>query len=135
MSREVIAPAGQPPPFGVWSPAIAVPAGRLLFVSGLTARLPDGSVTGLGDVAAQTRQVCANLDAVLRAAGGTLSDVASVTVYVVDIAGFDRIHAVRREYFPTDPPASAMVEVSRLVDPRCLIEISAIAVLVQEVST
>jgi len=84
---------------------------------------------GEGDIAAQTRQVCQNLDATLRAAGGTLADVVSVCVYALDVEQFDAIHRARRAFFPTEPPASTMVEVSRLVDPRCLIEISATAVL------
>ena len=52
-----------------------------------------------------------------------------VTVFVCDIGKFSEIHAVRREYFPSDPPASTMVEVSGLVDKEALIEINAIAVL------
>ena len=129
VQREVIAPNTLPTPFGVWSPAVLSGPGRLLFLSGLTARRPDGTVIGEGDISAQTEQVCENMGAACLAAGGSLADIASVTVYVCDIASFASVHAVRARYFPTDPPASAMVEVSRLVDPRCLIEISAIAVL------
>lgn len=128
-ARTVICPDALAEPFGVWSPAVVAQPGPLLFVSGLTARTADGTVVGEGDIAAQTRQVCENLSATLRAAGGTLADVAAVCVYVVDVEQFDAIHRVRREFFPADPPASTMVEVSRLVDPRCLIEISATAVL------
>jgi len=113
----------------VWSHAIEVTAQRLLFISGLTARDADGDIVGIDDVARQTRQILERLDATLRAAGGTLEDIASVVVYVADATDFDAIHTVRREFFPVDPPASTMVEVKRLVDPRCLIEINAVAAL------
>lgn len=128
--REAIKPAALPAAFGVWSPAILSQGSRrTLYISGLTARNAEGAVVGVGDYEIQTRQVCENLKATVEAAGGTLDDIVSVTVYVCDVAHFDVIHKVRREYFPKDPPASAMVEVVRLVGAECLIEISAIAEL------
>ncbi len=127
--KTIIAPEAGPKPFGVWSPAVLAAPGRLLFISGMTSRDGSGEVIGEGDIGAQTRQVCENLKAAVEAAGGSLADIASVTVFVRDIEQFDAIHAVRRTYFTADPPASTMVEVSRFVDPRCLIEINAIAVL------
>lgn len=127
--KEVVSPEGLSTPFGVWSHAISVVPARLLFVSGLTARDENGDVVGVGDVAAQTRRILENLKRTVEAAGGTMGDVASVTVFVRDVDDFAGIHAVRREFFPEDPPASTMVEVSSLVDERCLIEINAIAAL------
>jgi len=124
----------------VTSPELAVPnghfaqatvaeaRGRLLFISGMTARNKSGGVTGVGDVSAQTHQVCQNLKAAVEAAGGTLDDIARVDVYVRNMEDFPAIHEVRREYFPT-PPASTMVEVSKFVNKDYLIEINAIAVL------
>jgi len=130
MSRKtVVTPPDDAKPGGHWSPAISMPAGRMVFVSGMTARAPDGSVVGEGDVVAQTRRVCERVQAAVEAAGGTLDDIAQVIVYVMDVGDFDTIHAIRREFFESEPPASTMVQVARLVDPRCLIEISAIAVL------
>lgn len=120
-------------PGGIWSQAILVeePA-RTLYVSGLTSRSADGSVFGEGDIEAQTERVLEALSEVLRVAGGTLDDVVKVTVFVRDINQFDTIHAVRRRFFSEPYPASSMVEVSRLVDPRSLIEIEAVAVLPTE---
>lgn len=60
----------------------------------------------------QTEQVCENLRTALAAAGGSLDDIVRVDVYVTDIREFDKIHAVRRRYFPADPPASTMVQVT-----------------------
>jgi len=117
-------------PNGHFSQATAIEArGRLVFISGMTARRADGSIAGIGDVEAQTQQVCENLKAAVEAAGGTLEDICRVDVYVRNIEDFERIHKVRREYFKVPLPASTMVEVSKLVSSDYLIEISAIAVL------
>lgn len=127
--NEAINPDGLAKPSGVWSTVVVAGAMPLVFVSGLTSRDPEGRVVGEGDIAAQTRRVLENLKIALAAAGSSLDRIVSVTVHVTDIERFDEIHRVRREYFPRDPPASTMVQVARLVDPRSLIEISAIATL------
>jgi 2-iminobutanoate/2-iminopropanoate deaminase len=125
-----IHPEGMSTPFGVWTTAIAVSnSSKTIYISGLTARDALGQVVGENDMAAQTRQVCANLEKAMKAAGGTLADIVTVTVYATDVTQFDVIHKERRSWFPNMPPASAMVEVPRLVDPKCMIEISAIAAL------
>jgi 2-iminobutanoate/2-iminopropanoate deaminase len=117
-------------PSGVFSQATAVEAkGRLVFISGMTARRPDGSIAGVGDIAAQTRQVCENIKAAVEAAGGTLDDVCRVDVYVRNMEHFEAIHKVRREYFKPPLPASTMVEVTKMTSPDYLIEINAIAVV------
>ena len=117
-------------PSGHFSQAIAIEAkGKLVFISGMTARKPDGSIAGIGDIEAQTRQVCENIKSAVESAGGTLDDVCRVDVFVRNIEHFDKIHKVRREYFKTPPPASTMVEVTKMVSPDYLIEINAIAVI------
>lgn len=103
--------------------------GRLLFISGMTARCRDGSIAGIGDPAAQTRQVCENVKAAVEAAGGTMDDICRVDVFVRNMEHFQAIHKVRREYFNGEPPASTMVEVTKMVSPEYLIEMNAIAVL------
>jgi len=118
------------PPNGHFSQATTIEAkGRLVFISGMTARTQDGTVAGIGNVSAQTRQVCENLKAAVEAAGGTLSDICRVDVYVRNIEHFSAIHKVRSEYFANPLPASTMVEVAKMVSPDYLIEISAIAVI------
>jgi enamine deaminase RidA (YjgF/YER057c/UK114 family) len=129
-TKQVLQPKGIAKPAGVWSPAIVVTQpGRMVFLSGFTSRDETGNVICEGDIRGQTRQVCENLKKTIEAAGGTLKDLVSVCVFVKNIKNFDDIHAIRREYFPVDPPSSTMVEVTGLVDPRMLIEINAIAVL------
>ena len=117
-------------PMGHFSQATAIEArGKMVFISGMTARRPDGTIAGVGDVEVQTRQVCENIKAAVTTAGGTMADIVRVDVYVRNIEHFDTIHKVRREYFPAPAPASTMVEVTKMVSPDYLIEISAIAVI------
>ncbi|MFC0528922.1 RidA family protein [Phytohabitans kaempferiae] len=116
-------------PNGPYSAATVAGPGRLVFISGMTARRPDGSIAGVGDIAEQTHQVCRNLAAAVEAAGGTIDDIARVDVYLRDIGHRETVRTVRREYFTGEPPASTMVEVSRFVHDDYLIEINAIAVL------
>ncbi len=117
-------------PVGVFSQAtVAEAKGRLVFISGMTARRPDGSIAGIGDIEAQTRQVCENIKAAVEAAGGTLDDICRVDVYVRNMEHFEAIHKVRAEYFRPPYPASTMVEVTKMVSPDYLIEINAIAVI------
>jgi len=117
-------------PNGNFSHATAIAAtGKLVFISGMTARTVDGTIAGVGDIEVQTRQVCENVKAAVEEAGGTLDDIVRVDVYVRNMEHFDRIHKVRREYFTGIAPASTMVEVNKFTSPDYLIEINAIAVL------
>jgi len=117
-------------PSGHFSQAISIDAkGKLVFISGMTSRRADGTIAGIGDIEAQTRQVCENIKAAVEAAGGTMDDICRVDVYVRNMEHFDTIHKVRREYFKNPPPASTMVEVSKFTSPDYLIEINAIAVI------
>ena len=104
----------------------AVEASGLLFISGCVAVDGDGRLAD-GDVVAQTRQVFANIGAILGAAGAGFADVVKVTVYLLDIDDRPRINAVRREVFGAARPASTLVEVSRLAVPGASVEIDAIA--------
>ena len=119
-------------PNGVFSHATAIEAtGRFVFISGMTARQPDGSIAGIGDISEQTRQVCENIKAAVEAAGGSMDDICRVDVYVRNMEHFEAIHKVRAQYFRPPLPASTMVEVAKMTSPDYLIEISAIAVLPQ----
>jgi enamine deaminase RidA (YjgF/YER057c/UK114 family) len=130
MKKQQIRSSKLAEPSGHFSQAIATPAkGVLVFVSGMTARRSDGKVVGVGDVEEQTRQVCENLKAALEAAGGTLDDVCRVDVYLRNIGDRERVNKVRRQFWRGTPPASTLVEVSKLASPEFLVEISAIAVV------
>jgi len=130
MAKQQITSDRMRQPSGHFSHATTVEArGKLVFISGMTAHRPDGSVAGVGDIEAQTRQVCENVKAAVEAAGGTLDDICRVDVFVRNMEHFEAIHKVRREYFSPPLPASTMVEVTKMTHPDYLIEISAIAVL------
>jgi 2-iminobutanoate/2-iminopropanoate deaminase len=113
-----------PKPAGAYSPAVR--AGNLLFVSGQVPRHPDtGQIVGT-DITTQARQVLDNLSAVLRAAGASLSDVVSVTVYLADENDWGAYNAVHSSYFTTPYPARAVVGAQLR---GILVEVSAVAAL------
>jgi 2-iminobutanoate/2-iminopropanoate deaminase len=107
----------------------AVVAGDTLYVSGIVPVDADGAVVGGDDVVAQARQVFANMECVLRAAGATAADVVKITIYLLDVDDRPKINPVRQEFFGATRPASTLVEVSRLAVPGALLEIEAVAYL------
>jgi enamine deaminase RidA (YjgF/YER057c/UK114 family) len=110
-----------------WEPIVgysrAVCIGNHIWIAGTTASDETGAVIGVGDVAAQTRYILQKIERVLREAGATLDDVVRTRVFVTDIAQWEAVGRVHGEFFGTIRPASAMVEVSALIDPQHLIEI------------
>ena len=130
MAKQQITSDRMRKPSGHFSHATTIEAhGKLVFISGMTAHQPDGTVAGVGDVEVQTRQVCENVKAAVEAADGTMADICRVDVFVRNMEHFDTIHKVRREYFAPPLPASTMVEVTKMTHPDYLVEISAIAVV------
>jgi len=109
--------------------------GRTLFIAGQVAKDGKGAVVGKGDVVAQFRQVCENIKAVVSSAGGAMTDVVKLTIYVLDTPGYKAqlrpIGAVYREYFGKHFPAMTLVGARDLFDAAegCLIEIEGVAVL------
>ena len=100
-------PGDYPPPAGAYSPAVR--AGDLIFVSGQLPRDPRTRQVVGTDVDAQTRQVFANIELILSAAGVTLRDIVSVTVYLADMAHWASFDAVYREIMQPPYPARAAV--------------------------
>jgi 2-iminobutanoate/2-iminopropanoate deaminase len=127
MNREVIATPSAPAAIGAYSQAVAVTAGRLVFLSG---QIPLDPATGNlveGDISAQTERVMQNLAAVLEGAGAAFEHVVRCTIFLVDLGDFAKVNEVYGKRFPSAPPARATVQVSAL--PRgARVEIDAIAV-------
>jgi 2-iminobutanoate/2-iminopropanoate deaminase len=125
---EAVNTAAAPAPVGPYNQAVRV--GDLLFCSGQIALDPaSGQMVGGGDVEAETRQVLANLKAVLMAAGSSPAQVVRTTVFLADLADFARVNALYAEVFGSGvAPARACVQVAAL--PKgALVEMDAIAVV------
>jgi 2-iminobutanoate/2-iminopropanoate deaminase len=105
----------------------AVRCGDFLFISGCVAFDQHGSIVSKGDVVGQMRKALENMQACLTAANMTFSNVAKVTVFLVDINNRAAINPVRKEFFKDAKPASTLVEVTKLVSPDLLVEIEAVA--------
>jgi reactive intermediate/imine deaminase len=126
--RRFLSPDTLPRPFG-YSHVVDAPAGRIVFVSGQVPLDAAGNLVGEGDFAAQVRQVFENLTAALAAADAAWSDVVKLDYFVRDIGQVGALRAIRDEYVNTEqPPASTLVEVSRLFRDDVLVEIQAVAV-------
>lgn len=115
-----------------FSHAVLAPVGgQILTVSGLTARDVDGNIVGVNDPEAQVRQIMKQMAAILENAGATLNDVMQLRTFSTSIDYWPAVEVVWRDLWGKAWPTSTFVEISRLYDPRQLIEIEALAVTAQ----
>lgn len=116
-----------------WEPIVgysrAVRVGNTIYVSGTAATDDAGQVVGLNDPHAQTKQALRKIEAALQQLGGAMTDVVRTRMYVTNIDYWEDYGRAHGEFFGDVRPATAMVEVSRLIDARMLVEIEAEAVV------
>jgi reactive intermediate/imine deaminase len=128
MTVHHLRPTGSPPTNG-YSHTVTY-SGTSVVVSGQVPLDAVGNLVGEGDAEAQVTQVFENLAAALAAAGAGLRQVVKLTVYLTDLGDLAAFRAVRDRYVDTArPPASTLVRVAGLVDPRFRVEIDALAAI------
>jgi reactive intermediate/imine deaminase len=111
---------------GTWSQAVR--AGNTLFISGQIALDADGNIVGKNDFAAQAEQVLENTRILLEEAGYAFEHVCKITVFLTDMNDRPAFAEIRKRFFSDNPPASTLVEVSKLAVPGLKIEMETTAV-------
>ena len=134
LSRTIVNTDKAPQPIGAYSQAIRTAPGELLFIAGQVAVDLDGNPVGAGDMAAQVRQVFANLGGILEGVGATFSNVVEFTTYVVGRDSVQPYIAARTDVYPeifpdADYPPNTLLVVDGLVREEFLLEIKAVAAL------
>ncbi len=126
MSKNIIQTDQAPQAIGTYSQAVKV--GDTVYLSGQIPLDPASMALVEGDIARQIRQVFDNLQAVARAAGGSLQDIVKLNVFLTDLAHFPVVNEIMAEYFHTPYPARAAIGVAQL--PKgAAVEMDAILVL------
>lgn len=110
----------------------ALRAGRFVAVSGTAPVGENGELVGEGDMYVQAKRCIDIIASALERAGGGLSDVVRTRMFVTDIGLWAEAGRAHQEAFGDVMPATTMVEVSRLIDPRMLVEIEADAIIGEE---
>jgi 2-iminobutanoate/2-iminopropanoate deaminase len=126
VKSEDLAPASGPYASGF---KVSVGGVDILFISGQVSESPTEQCVAKGNISGQAEQVLKNLVTVLETAGGKITDVVKVTVFLRNMEDRDAVAEVRERFFGDHRPASTLVEVNKLARPDWLIEIEAIAVM------
>ena len=129
MTKKIIKTDKAPAPVGPYNQA-TVASGQMLFIAGQIALDPQtGNIVGEGDVALQTKQVMANIAAILEESGADWDSVVKTSVFLKDLTDFNTVNQIYAQYFDeATAPARACVEVSRLPKD-VLVEIECIAAI------
>ena len=126
-----INPASVNTPKG-YSQAVTVDLGKstMLILSGQVALDKSGQLVGKDDISAQIQQVFTNIKNIVEAAGGNMNDVVKLNYYMIDVSQVQVLRSIRDKFVNTiHPPASTLVQVSKLFRDDILVEIEATAVI------
>ncbi|MFC0514871.1 RidA family protein [Mucilaginibacter angelicae] len=118
-------------PFG-YSHAVIVDLGKnkMVIMSGQVGLDQDGKLAGNGDLTSQTEQVFTNIKSIVEAAGGTMNDLVELNYYLMDASQVQLVRSIRDKFVNAkQPPASTLVQVSKLFRDDILIEIKATAII------
>ena len=117
--RAVTPQVNEPQP-GTWSNCLVV--GGIAYVAGMTASSGD-----LSDEYTQSKSIFGKIKHLIEAAGGTMADIVTVTIFVTDISQREKVWQARREFFTGNFPCSTLVQVAALANPSLKVEINAVA--------
>jgi enamine deaminase RidA (YjgF/YER057c/UK114 family) len=126
-SKEYI--KGDRPQQRGYSEAVITEGGKTVWLAGQIALVDDNGKSLAGDFEGQVRQLFKNLDRTLQKAGGKLSDMVQMTVFITDVRYGDRLTEIRREVFGDNFPGSALITITALAVPEAKIEIQGYAVI------
>jgi enamine deaminase RidA (YjgF/YER057c/UK114 family) len=112
-----------------YSLAVITEGGKTVWLAGQTATADDSGKSLAGDFEGQARQIFRLLDATLQKAGGKLSDMVQMTVFITDVRYGDRFTQIRREILGDNFPGSALITIAALANPDAKIEIQGYAVV------
>jgi 2-iminobutanoate/2-iminopropanoate deaminase len=112
-----------------YSEAVITQGGRTIWLAGQIATVDDAGKSLAADFEGQVRQLFKNLDRTLQKAGGKLSDMVQMTVFITDVRNGDRLTQIRREVFDDNFPGSALITITALASPDAKIEIQGYAVV------
>jgi 2-iminobutanoate/2-iminopropanoate deaminase len=120
---------GERPQQRGYSEAVITEGGKTVWLAGQTATVDDAGKSLASDFDGQVRQLFKNLDRTLQKAGGKLSDMVQMTVFITDVRYGDRLTQMRREVFEDNFPGSALITITALAVPDAKIEIQGYAVV------
>jgi enamine deaminase RidA (YjgF/YER057c/UK114 family) len=115
-----------------FSPAVITSGGRQVWLAGVGRTVDEDGNRLHGDFDAQARASFRAIGEVLERCGGKLADIVTMTVFILDVRHGDRFTGIRKEFFPGDAPASALITVKGFARPEMMVEIQAIAVIGDE---
>src|SRR5262245_40326294 len=120
---------GERPQQRGYSQAVITDVGKIVWLAGVLAVVDDSGKSLAGDLDGQVRQIFKLLNATLEKAGGKLSDMVQMTVFITDVRYGDRVTQIRREVFGDNFPGSALITITALANPDAKVEIQGYAVI------